>query len=408
MMERQQRNDHDRADAGSAIHRGRPPAVREGRPPADHALQQRDYQDRVVDKVVGFFEAGDASVMIESPTGSGKTIMALRVLKHFEERYGLRANWVAMRRNLLRQVAEANARHFGLRNLRPVSMFAKAPPTADITVVDEAQHDATASCIHIHNISGSRFILGLSATPYRTDTLKLAFKRVVRDAGIHRLIQEGWLCPYRHWALEEWTPSSVARAYLAGRSAWGKSVAFFQTIGQCCEFAEILARTGVHCEVVTAETDRETQLDAFDAGAFPIVANVAILNEGFDCPDLRTVFVRDASKLPTVQMAGRAFRTHAGKTHCNVVQSAKAPWQFTRTARPAQAFTHRDGRWLALNNADAVDATAQRMAKTIAALDVRLPRYLLLRSPQGRPAGGVGVFRGHPSAPRRRHRPDIP
>jgi len=39
-------------------------------------LQQRDYQDRVVSRVISFFEAGDRTVMIESPTGSGKTIMA--------------------------------------------------------------------------------------------------------------------------------------------------------------------------------------------------------------------------------------------------------------------------------------------------------------------------------------------
>jgi superfamily II DNA or RNA helicase len=364
-------------------------------------LQQRDYQDRVVGKVVGFFEAGDSTVMIKSPTGSGKTIMALRILQHFERKYGYRANWVAMRRNLLQQVVEANGRFFGLRNLTPVSMFEKNPPPADITVVDEAQHDATASCIHIHGLSGSRFILGMSATPYRTDTLKLAFKRVVKDAGIHRLIQEGWLCPYRHWALEEWTPASVATAYLAEHAQWGKSVAFFQTIEQCREFAAILTMAGVHCEVVTAETDRFSQLDAFDAGQFDIVANVAILNEGFDCPDLRTVFVRDASKLPTVQMAGRGFRTHPGKPHCNIVQSKKAPWQFTRTARPTQAFTLRDGQWFSLGNSDAVDTTSRQMAQTIAALDVRLPEYLLKRAKRSRPASEFGVFRARRRARRR-------
>lgn len=256
-------------------------------------------------------------------------------------------------------------------------MFDKSPPPADITVVDEAQHDAAASCIHIHEVSQSRFILGLSATPYRTDTLKLAFKRVVKDAGIHRLIQEGWLCPYLHWAIDEWRPEQVARVYLRDCDRWGKSVVFFPTILECQQFAALLGTAGHHCEVMTADTDRERQLDAFDAGNFRVVANVAILNEGFDCPDLRSVFVRDGSKLPTVQMAGRGFRRCPGKTHCNIVQSKNARWQFTRTARPQRALVLRDDRWLALDNSEMVEQVSRDMATQIAALDVRIPEFFL-------------------------------
>ncbi len=359
--------------------------------------ESRDYQNRVVDQVIRHFEAGDRTVMIESPTGSGKTIMAMRVLKHFEDGHGLRSNWVAMRRNLLRQAAETNARFFGLRRLNLVSMFDASPPPADITVVDEAQHDATASCVHIHEAAGARFILGTTATPYRTDRLKLAFRRVVRDAGLHRLIQDGWLCPYRHWSIEAWTPQVVADVYLRERERWGKSVVFFATLAECDRFAGLLAEAGVHCEVVHAGTDRERQLDAFDAGRFDVVANVAILHEGFDCPDLRTVFVRDASRLPTVQMAGRGFRRHPGKPYCNIVQSGRTPWPFTRTAAAQQSFVLRDGRWLSLGGTDAVDRVSREMARRLADVRVELPD-LLQRKRSGRPAGPAG---GGPFRPRR-------
>jgi len=341
-------------------------------------LQQRDYQDRVVDKALGFIESGDASVLIESPTGSGKTIMGLRICRFLEERYGWRTNWVAMRRNLLAQVVAANRQYFGMKKLTPVSMFEKNPPPCEITVVDEAQHDATASAAHIHARSGSKIIIGLSATPQRTDNLKLAFKRVVRDAGIHRLITEGWLSPYEHWSIRNWDVAHVAAVYLSDPEKWGKSAVFFHRIEQCREFAEILAEAGHHCEVITADTDRETQLDDFDAGKFRVVANVAILNEGFDCPDLRTVFVRDSAKLPTIQMAGRAFRKspETGKTHCNIVQSANAKWQFTRTARPIQSHALRDGQWLTLGNSVVIDKVARQTIQSIAAIQVSMPKYL--------------------------------
>ena len=341
-------------------------------------LQQRDYQDRVVDKSVGFFKGGENSVLIESPTGSGKTIIGLRICQHLAELYGWRANWVAMRRNLLAQVADMNARYFGLEGLTPVSMFDKDPPQAEVTVVDEAQHDAAASCSHIHAQSGSRVILGLSATPYRTDRLKLAFRRVVRDAGIHRLITEGWLAPFEHWSVDNWDVAHVASVYLRERAKWGKTVAFFHRVEQCLEFAAILAGAGRHCEVITADTDRESQLDDFESGRFDVVANVGILNEGFDCPPLRTVFVRDASKLPTIQMAGRAFRLdpETGKTHCNVVQSGHARWQFTRTARPRQSHALRGGRWVTLGNSVMIDEVARENMGRIAAIQVSMPKYL--------------------------------
>ncbi len=342
-------------------------------------LQLRDYQTRIVEKTLGFFKSGVSSVLIESPTGSGKTIMALRVLQHFEQCCGYRVNWVAMRRNLLRQVAGMNEDFFGLRKLTPVSMFTSNPPPAEITVVDEAQHDAAASCIHIHEVSGSRFILGLTATPYRTDRLKLAFQRVIRDSGIHRLIQEGWLCPYHHWSIEEWTPASVAAGYLREPDKWGKSVVFFHTVEQCREFASILQAAGCHCEVITAETDRESQLNAFEAGAFSVVANVAILHEGFDCPDLRTVFVRDASVLPTVQMAGRGLRIHPDKQFCNIVQSRNTPWPFPRTATPTRAYALCGDRWLCLRNSEIVDVVARQTAALIARHNATMPTCLLTR-----------------------------
>jgi len=340
--------------------------------------QERDYQTRIIEKTIAFFEAGDSSVLIESPTGSGKTVVALAICKHLEQKYGFRTNWVAMRRNLLHQVVDANERFFGMEKLTPVSMFDKNPQPAEITVVDEAQHDATASASNIHEQSVSRFILGLSATPQRTDNLKLAFRRTVRDAGIHRLIRDGWLAPYDHWCIDEWTPVRVADVYLHDMETWGKSAVFFHRIDQCVEFASILAEHGQRAEVVTATTNRAAQLDAFDAGEFDVVVNVAILNEGFDCPNLRTVFVRDSNRLPTVQMAGRGFRLSpdTGKTHCNIVQSSAAQWQFTRTAAPRQSYARRGGGWLTLGNSMLLDSIAQRTVQDIASIEVTLPKYL--------------------------------
>ena len=81
-----------------------------------------------------------------------------------------------------------------------------------LLVVDEAQHDAASSMAFLHQRIRPKYILGLSATPFRTDKVKLCFDTSIRDAGIHQLIQDGYLAkPIDHGALVE------AVASLAGR-----------------------------------------------------------------------------------------------------------------------------------------------------------------------------------------------
>ena len=43
--------------------------------------------------------------------------------------------------------------------------------------------------------------VGLSATPFRADKVKLCFDSVIKDAGIHGLIQDGYLAQYHHYTL---------------------------------------------------------------------------------------------------------------------------------------------------------------------------------------------------------------
>ncbi len=77
-------------------------------------VEPRPYQTRIIDKVVSLFlgthrggideiEPAARSVLIESPTGSGKTVIGLLVAKVLQQQTGVRVGWVAMRRNLLQQ-----------------------------------------------------------------------------------------------------------------------------------------------------------------------------------------------------------------------------------------------------------------------------------------------------------------
>lgn len=338
-------------------------------------IEPRDYQTRVVARVIEMFsgphvdrkvELPEArSVIVESPTGSGKTVMGLLVAKWAQEHLGMRVVWTAMRRNLLMQVARENrARGFGV-DLATVSMFDRAPPEGDLLIVDEAHHDATMSMASLHAAVGARKVLGLTATPWRADRHGLCFERSVRDAGIRQLVLDGFLSPFAHYTIPAYTPAAVAATWLREPERFGRSLVFFRTIAECRACAAILAAAGVPCEVVTASSDRDAQIDRFERGDVRVILGVAVLAEGFDCPGLQTVFCRPSGKGPAVQMAGRVLRRAAGVPLKAIVQCRATKHPFTATATPAVQYVESDGVWRSIGLNDRVERATARMLELL-------------------------------------------
>jgi superfamily II DNA or RNA helicase len=348
---------------------------------AGTAVEPRPYQERIVSQVLDLFLVrGLRSVLIESPTGSGKTVMGLLAAWGLQRARGLKVGWVAMRRNLLTQTAaEIAERQLGVQ-CEFISMFDKDPPRGlDLLVIDEAQHDAANSMAHLHSVIRPRFILGLSATPFRADKMKLCFDKVIRDAGIRQLIADGYLSRFDHYTIPHWSPEAVANLYLADRPRWGKSIFYFHTLDQCRELQARLAAKGVKVEVVTGSSDREAQLAAFEDGTVDALANCMVLAEGFDCPSLRTVFCRPSAKSVTIQMCGRVLRKHPDLPVKQVVQCRHTPWPFPRTAEPRVQYTWANGEWQSLSVNPLIDRVGMTVMKALAARPVDLPEYVKQR-----------------------------
>ncbi|NBU40319.1 MAG: hypothetical protein EBS51_05820 [Planctomycetia bacterium] len=293
-------------------------------------LEPRDYQQRVVGRVIEMFSGPHVdrgqelpaarSVIVESPTGSGKTAMALLVARWAQQHLGMRVVWTAMRRNLLAQADRENRdRGFG---------------------VDLA--------------------LG-----------------VVRDSGIRQLVLDGHLSGYAHYTIPHYTPDAVAATWLAEPDRWGRSLLFFRTLAECRACAARLQDGGVSCEVVTATTDRERQIARFEAGECPVIISMAVLTEGFDCPALQSVFCRPSGRGPTVQMAGRVLRRAEGVPLKNVVQCARTRHPFTATAPAAVQYVSADAstsgpgshhaleRWRSIGLNGRIEAMSERMLELL-------------------------------------------
>jgi superfamily II DNA or RNA helicase len=354
---------------------------------ADLNLEVRPYQERIVNKALAMFageyvnpgheiESAAHSVLIESPTGSGKTIMGLGVARQMQRRFGFSIGWVAMRRNLLSQAQQENhVRGFKV-DLKTISMFDKNPPQVDMLIVDEAQHDAAMSMANLHCTIEPKKILGLTATPFRTDRIKLCFDKVIKDAGIHQLIQDGYLSRYHHYTIPDYTPESVATFFLNDMQKWGKTLIFFHRLVQCEACHRLLTAGGVSAEVVTARTDRERQLADFAAGRIDVLLNMAILTEGFDCPSLATVFCRPSGRACTIQMGGRVFRKHESLDFKQVVQCRRTRHPFIRTALAEEQYSWSGEQWQSLKLNRRIESISDRARQAIARSRSELPKLV--------------------------------
>lgn len=361
-------------------------------------VEPRPYQRRIVSKAVDMFcgrwKAGDGSlelaarsVMIESPTGSGKTVMALLACKALQsEHKDLTIGWVAMRRNLLAQAANENVeKGINVENIHFVSMFDKSPDKLIeakaagrkvLLVIDEAQHDAASSMAHLHNIIEPQFIMGMTATPFRTDRMKLCFDKVIKDAGIHQLIQDGYLSKFDHFSIPKWDAATVADHYCAEPERWGKSIFYFVNLQECFKLHGIFRERGIVSDVVTGESDWEEQLDMFRNGDLPCLINCMKLTEGFDEPSLQTAWVRDSGKGCTMQMGGRAFRKHADLPVKQIVQSKNTRWPFIRTAMPRMQYLWQNDAWASLQVNPQINQINQNARVAIATTEVALPKFM--------------------------------
>lgn len=357
--------------------------------------EPRCYQKRVITKGYNYFiKRGGGSVMYNSPTGSGKTCMGLFTAKMLQNLTGLGVGWCAMRSTLLNQAHEDNYDlGINVEGLTTISMFDSNPPTKDkdgrpieILVVDECQHDAAASMVHLHANIKPRYVLGLSATPYRADKVRLCFEKVIQDAGIRQLMELGYLSKYHKFAIPQWKPECVADHYLMEPERWGQSAMYWLTEEDAVACHERLLAGGAKAGLLLGrmhKRERDDVMEKLEAGEINVVNNLILLTEGWDYPALKTAWVRDGSKGPTIQMSGRAFRKHPNHAFKQVVQSVNSRWPIERTAHPAAVFTWDEDRWLGLQATDRVEQVAVSALRAISKVQVVIPKLIMEKRRRG-------------------------
>lgn len=331
-------------------------------------FEVRQYQERIISKAVNGYTTNCRSVLIESPTGSGKSYMSTQIIKKMADVMGstesdpFKVIWIAHRSKLLAQgVAEAEEAGVfinGNISFTPLSTFTRDKIFIDslkgshLVVYDEAQHSVSDTAVDLMQAIQPMYMLGLSATPFRSDSIRLSFDAVIRDAGINRLIRDGYLAEYDMYSVDAYTPENIAKVYVEGADRWGKSIVYWHTSEESERFVAAVRSLGHVAKGVyghMSESARDAIMDEFDDGSLNVISNVMLLTEGFDSPNLKTVFCKPSCKGLTIQMAGRALRKHPSKTVANLVQVGSvggSDFKFPKLAHPRKSYEYKDGVWV--------------------------------------------------------------
>lgn len=327
-----------RSSLGAASHRGgtvTAPSCGSIASASVQAAPLRDYQARAIEACRDAYRRGRRSILVVSPTGSGKTRIGVEIARSALDRGG-RVLWIAHRSELLEQAAARLAAEgvlvgaLGGILVESVQTLITRPtlPDASVVIFDEAHHYVAAEWGRIGAHYASALRVGLTATPERGDRSPLGdmFEELVSVATVRELTAKGYLVPCRVVAparLERGLAEDPVVVY-RDRAAGRRCVVFGQDIAHARELAERFTVAGFPAACVDgrlASGERAARLADFRAGRLVVLTNVFVLTEGWDAPETEVCIVaRGCSAAATwLQMIGRALRPAPGKTDALIV-----------------------------------------------------------------------------------------
>lgn len=329
--------------------------------------------------------SGVRSMLVQSPTGSGKTILTAYMLKTAESK-GMAAFFIVHRRELIEQSIETfntvNVPHGVIargfpqnRNkliqiasiqtlVRRYEQFKKP----SLIIWDECHHISAGSWDRLYRSFPDAYHIGLTATPQRLDGTGLNkwFEKMIKGPSVRWLIDNGFLCNYTlyapsgvnldgvHTRMGDYVQSEIEdivdRPTVTGdaikhylKFCNGKrAVAFCVSVKHSKHVVEQFNKSGIiaaHVDAKTPPEERSTIIRRFRDGKIKVLSNVELFGEGFDLPALEAaILLRPTKSIGLyLQQVGRALRPsldkdkavildHAGNCHIHGFPDDEREW----------------------------------------------------------------------------------
>ena len=326
----------------------------------------RDYQIDICSRVSEAFEH-HRSVMVQMPTGTGKTMVLAELVKQLMMKdEGVRILIVAHRRELIEQIKatikrmKMDSRNITVESIQTISRrIATIEFAPSLVVIDEAHHALAKTYKMMWETWPDAKFLGLTATPCRLNGKGFTdlFDVLVQSWDIPTFIKEKWLSTYDFVSIKADSRTQQLISSLKKRGADGdyqvkemdavlnkrpsierlyncvmeyahnrKGFVYAINIDHARSIAEYYQSQGVNAVAIDSHTpvkEREQLISSFRSGELQVLVNVDIFSEGFDCPDVEFIqLARPTLSLAKyLQMVGRGLRPSKGKKNCMIIDN---------------------------------------------------------------------------------------
>jgi superfamily II DNA or RNA helicase len=340
-------------------------------------MRLRDYQKVAITKIRLSFQNGNRSILVVSPTGSGKGVILSEIIKTAASK-GKNVLFLVHRREILFQVStylenydiphgvilsgeEYTGGHLvevaTVQTLRS-RMKRRSYKKADVIIIDEAHNSTAKTYTEVIDAHRENLIIGFTATPCRQSGKGLGtlYDDLVNVATIDELTKAGFLVPIKYYAPNEPDLSKIkitAGEYnlkqldkkmmepkLIGDiiENWARladnrqTVVFTTTVAHSVAVCEAFKEVGIIAEHIDGGTDKQERseiLYRFRAGDTNIICNCAVLTEGIDIPDISCVVMARPTKSLALYMQtiGRGMRPAPGKTDMTYIDHSGACYE---------------------------------------------------------------------------------
>jgi superfamily II DNA or RNA helicase/HKD family nuclease len=343
-------------------------------------IRLEPFQERLLEQILASRQLGHHRNLLVSATGTGKTVMAamdyrrlqlslprsrLLFVAHREE---ILAQSMATFRQALREpsfgelwVGGHRPKSFdhvfaSIQSLSASGLDALAPDHFDVVVVDEFHHAAARTYENLLTHVEPVELLGLTATPERSDGLPVLSHfggRIAAELRLWDAIDQQRLVPFEYFGIHDGLdlrdiPWRRGRGYdqaalsnlVTGNDIWARTVvqqlirradtsqlkglAFCVSVEHARFMARIFNAASIPSEAIWADTpeeERKAALRRLARGETRIVCSVDLFNEGVDVPVVNTLLMLRPSDSPVLflQQLGRGLRRSPEKSACLVL-----------------------------------------------------------------------------------------
>lgn len=334
-------------------------------------IKPNKMQNEALQQIKALRATGAKKGLIISATGTGKTYLSAFDVRNFQPKKML---FIVHREQILkkamsdyRTILGGNEVDYGIlsgnfKEVKARYLFATIQTISserylqqfesnefDYILIDEVHRAGAKSYQTIFNYFEPEFLLGMTATPERTDNFniyELFDYNIAYEIRLQAALEEDMLCPFHYFGVTEYEKEGViidevtelqklvsherVQHIIKKINYYGfsgdkvRGLMFCSSKEEARQLSDTLNEQGLKTCALTgdhSQNEREEAIKKLTSGELEYILTVDIFNEGIDIPFLNQIVMlrQTQSSIIFIQQLGRGLRKHDSKDYVTII-----------------------------------------------------------------------------------------